>query len=54
MFKIIFKFTGGLPMQNSIWRNPKRMKEAARLNAKPFIEYSDIIPLNASKSKSKK
>lgn len=53
MFKIIFQITG-LPIQSNIWRNTKRMKEAARLNAKPFIEYSEIIPLNVSKSKSKK
>lgn len=51
MFKSLFKRPIRFPIQNNLWRSPKRMREAARLNAKPFIEYSVVYPLTPPKPK---
>jgi hypothetical protein len=38
MFRDLLKVNVRLPLSSSFWKTPNRMKEAVKLNSKPYLE----------------
>lgn len=54
MFRDLLRFPARYSIKSSLWKSPKRMTEAAKLNSKPYIPLSLLPTLKQVKPNNKR